>query len=266
VVNGLRLTLEEALMLPARELLFLPMPQAMRVRAQTFAGAVLSPAARALGGLALLVWVSAGGPAVALFAPVALCAGALALTVRAMGRPLRRALLGALSEPSGHALSLQPRPLAERPSDPARFSLAPDVAALSAEDARARIAAAEAIQAYAAEHGVTEAGRSRLDQLLAVEVERTEGALLTRSRVHDGVEGAKADADIHAQTHVLVALASTLLAPHEADHARWCLAEGSEAQKARLVELLDAALPRRVARRVCPLLHRCLVPLDRAVR
>jgi hypothetical protein len=260
VVNGLRLTLEEALMLPARELLFLPMPQAMRVRAQTFAGAVLSPLARALGGLALLAYVALGGRALPLSAAVVLCAGALALTVRAMRRPLRRALLGALSEPSGHALSLHPRTLVERPSGAARCSLAPDVAALSAEDSRARVAAAEAIQAYAATHGVSRTGRTRLAQLMAVEVERTEGALRARTAAQGERERATADAEVHAQALVLVVLASTLLEPHEADHARWCVVEGNASQQARLVELMDAALPRSAARLVCGPLHRCFVP------
>jgi hypothetical protein len=218
------------------------------VRAQTFAGAVLSPLARALGGLALLAYVALGGRALPLSAAVVLCAGALALTVRAMRRPLRRALLGALSEPSGHALSLHPRTLVERPSGAARCSLAPGVAA------------AEAIQAYAATHGVSRTGRTRLAQLMAVEVERTEGALRARTAAQGERERATADAEVHAQALVLVVLASTLLEPHEADHARWCVVEGNASQQARLVELMDAALPRSAARLVCGPLHRCFVP------
>lgn len=53
-VNFLRMTISETLDLPSRELLFLPLPTRIRVRAQPWFGGVLAPASQALGGFLLL--------------------------------------------------------------------------------------------------------------------------------------------------------------------------------------------------------------------
>lgn len=56
--NAVRLTLFETLHLPSRELLFLPLPTRIRLRAQPFMDVALAPAGQALGGLLLLLLFS----------------------------------------------------------------------------------------------------------------------------------------------------------------------------------------------------------------
>jgi hypothetical protein len=53
--NAVRLTLFETLHLPSREMLFLPLPTRIRLRAQPIMDVALAPAGQALGGLLLLL-------------------------------------------------------------------------------------------------------------------------------------------------------------------------------------------------------------------
>lgn len=95
-VNFVRLTLDETLTLPARELLFLPLPGRVRVRAQTLIGGAVAPATRGLGGLALLAIVYADVGVVHLSTVGLVGCVALLATLWVLRRPYRDTLLESL--------------------------------------------------------------------------------------------------------------------------------------------------------------------------
>jgi hypothetical protein len=260
-VNGVRLTLEESMMLPVRELLFLPMPRPMRIRAQTFAGAVLAPAARGCGGLGLLAYVTLGGSAWALSGLVVLCACGLCAVVLAMRAPLRRALAGALSEPDGLVFSVPPElgPVEGVSAEEHMAALAQHAADLDiAVDLAAQLRAAEAVRVCASRHGVRAVGAARLAEWLGAAAARTVHALDAAQHARGAEQRAERHVEAMAHAQVLVTLASAYLGPRDGARVSWCLAHGNAAQQAQLVELLDAGLPRALAAKVCAPIHRCL--------
>jgi ATP:ADP antiporter, AAA family len=92
--NFLRITLAETLDLPSRELLFLPLPTRIRMRAQPFMDGALAAGARGLSG-ALLVLLFALGVAVETLSAVVVILALLAIGTLLVLRPRYREALAA---------------------------------------------------------------------------------------------------------------------------------------------------------------------------
>jgi AAA family ATP:ADP antiporter len=98
ITNGARISLTETLDLPARELLFLPLAQRVRLRAQAFLGGVLVPLGRGLGGVLLLLFLPVL-PDIRDFALIALAsAGVWLFATRELRRPYKQTLARSLRE------------------------------------------------------------------------------------------------------------------------------------------------------------------------
>jgi len=107
ITNGLRISLTETLDLPSRELLFLPLAQRVRLRAQALLGGMLVPLGRGAGGALLLLFLPIF-PNIRDFALIALAsAGAWLFAVHALRRPYKQTLARSLRERQLRALELE---------------------------------------------------------------------------------------------------------------------------------------------------------------
>jgi HEAT repeat protein len=107
ITNGVRISLTETLDLPSRELLFLPLTQRVRLRAQALLGGVLVPLGRGVGGALLLLFLPVF-PNIRDFALVSVAAaGVWLFAVHALRRPYKQTLSRSLRERQLRALELE---------------------------------------------------------------------------------------------------------------------------------------------------------------
>ncbi len=98
ITNGTRISLTETLDLPSRELLFLPLAQRVRLRAQALLGGVLVPLGRGLGGLLLLLFLPIF-PDIRNFALISVAsAGVWLFATRGLRKPYKQTLARSLRE------------------------------------------------------------------------------------------------------------------------------------------------------------------------
>jgi len=98
ITNGARISLTETLDLPSRELLFLPLAQRVRLRAQALLGGVLVPLGRGVGGALLLLFLPIF-PSIRDFALVSAASAVVWLfAVRALRHPYKQTLARSLRE------------------------------------------------------------------------------------------------------------------------------------------------------------------------
>jgi AAA family ATP:ADP antiporter len=107
ITNGVRISLTETLDLPSRELLFLPLAQRVRLRAQALLGGVLVPLGRGVGGALLLLFLPIF-PNIRYFALVSVAsAGVWLFAVHTLRRPYKQTLARSLRERQLRALDLE---------------------------------------------------------------------------------------------------------------------------------------------------------------
>jgi CRP-like cAMP-binding protein/ATP/ADP translocase len=105
--NFIRITLSETLDIPSRELMFLPLPTRVRMRAQPFMNGVLSAAARGFAGLLMLVLVYLNVGMDKLSWVVVLCSSLLVIVLIRLRPEYRKTLASTLRARGGDVADLE---------------------------------------------------------------------------------------------------------------------------------------------------------------